>query len=148
MTGAGEADAPGMVRVGLGVALALALGWALLGRGGDARAVTSCLEKAGATVTESPRFGQMFPYAIAVRTLDPVESYPELEGGHFYTVLYGNSRAMLFVGRDADAAETFESTLDSLVANEGGTMTSRRDGTSLLVWERQTSAPDIDACVG
>jgi hypothetical protein len=136
-----------MVRVGLGVALALALGWVFLGRGGDAKAVTSCLEKAGATVTESPRFGQLFPYAIAVRTLDRVESYPELEGGRFYNVAYGNDRAMLFVARDGDAAEAFESTLVSLLSKEGGTLTSRRDGKSLLVWERQTYAPDVDACV-
>ena len=69
-----------MVRIALGVVVALAVGWFVFGRGEDAAAVTDCLTDAGATVEESLRFAQLFPYAIAVRTLDRVEEYPELEG--------------------------------------------------------------------
>ena len=73
-----------MGRIALGVVLALALGWIMLGRGDDAAAgSTDCLTDAGATVEELLRFAQLFPYAIAVRTLDRVEEYPELEGARF-----------------------------------------------------------------
>ena len=78
-----------MRRVVAGVVLALAVGWFMFGRGDDAAAVTDCLTDAGATVEESLRFAQLFPYAIAVRTLDRVEEYPELEGARFYSVSYG-----------------------------------------------------------
>jgi hypothetical protein len=76
-----------MRRIALGVVLAVAVGWFMFGRGGDAAAVTDCLTNAGAAVEESPRFAQVFPYAIAARSLDRVESYPELEDAHFYFVI-------------------------------------------------------------
>lgn len=136
-----------MGRIALGVALALAVGWFMFGRGNDAAAVTDCLTDAGATVEESLRFAQLFPYAIAVRTLDRVEEYPELEGARFYSVSYGKSRAILFIGKGDEAATAFESTLVHLVSGEGQTMSSRRSGKALLVWERATYAPDIDACL-
>jgi hypothetical protein len=127
--------------------LALGIGWFVFGRSGDAGAVTDCLADAGATVEESARFAQLFPYAIAVRTLDRVEEYPELEGAKFYSVRYGQSRAILFIGKGDEAAAAFESTLAHLVSSEGQTMSSRRSGEALLVWERSTYAPDIDACL-
>jgi hypothetical protein len=136
-----------MGRIALGVVLALALGWFMFGRGGDAAAVTDCLTDAGATVEESPRFAQLFPYAIAVRTLDRVEQYPELKGAKFYSVLYGGNRAILFIGKGDEAAAAFESTLAHLVGGEGETTSSRRSGKALLVWERATYAPDVDACL-
>ena len=82
-------------------------------------AVTDCLTDAGATVEESLRFAQLFPYAIAVRTLDRVEEYPELEGARFFSVRYGESRAILFIGKGDEAATAFESTLVHLMAIEG-----------------------------
>ena len=118
----------------------------MFGRGGDAAAVTDCLSDAGATVDESEQFGRVFPYAIAVRSLDRVQSYPELEGAKFYSVNYGTNRALLFVGEGDDDAEAFEKTLGGMVGAEGGTMTSLRSGKALLVWERQTYAPAIDGC--
>jgi hypothetical protein len=135
-----------MGRIALGVALALAAGWFMFGRGGDAAAMTDCLTDAGATVEESPRFTQLFPYAIAVRTLDRVEEYPELEGAKFYSVRYGADRAILFIGKGDEASTAFESTLARLVGAEGQTMSSRRSGKALLVWERETYAPEINAC--
>ena len=125
----------------------VALGWFMFGRGGDAEAVTDCIADAGATVQENPRFGQMFPYAIAVRSLDRVESYPELEGARFYFVTYGSDRAMLFVGKGDDEAEAFETTLRGMVAQEGGAFSARRGGKTLLVWEHPTVAPAIDDCI-
>jgi hypothetical protein len=135
-----------MRRIAIGVALALAVGWFTFGRGGDAAAVTDCLTDAGATVEESLRFAQLFPYAIAVRTLDRVEEYPELEGAKFYSVRHGSNRAILFLGRGDEASTAFESTLAGLVGDEGQTMSSRRSGKALLVWERETYASEIDAC--
>jgi hypothetical protein len=127
--------------------LALAAGWFMFGRGGDAAAVTGCLTDAGASVEESPRFAQLFPYAIAVRTLDRVEEYPELEGAKFYSVRYGSDRAILFIGKGDEASTAFESTLVHLVGREGTTtMSSRRSGKALLVWERETYAPEINDC--
>ena len=136
-----------MGRIALGVTLALAAGWFMFGRGGDAAAVTDCLTDAGATVEESPRFGQLFPYAIAARTLDRVEQYPELEGAHFYSVRYGSGRAILFIGKGDEASASFESRLAGLVSREGQTMSSRRSGKALLVWERATYAPEVDTCL-
>jgi len=130
----------------MGVALALVVGWFMFGRGGDAAAVTDCLADAGAEVEESPRFAQVFPYAIAVRSLDRVQSYPELDGAKFYSVLYGSDRALLFVGKEDGDAEAFEQTLGGLVGAEGGTMLSRRSDKALLVWERATYAPDLESC--
>ena len=135
-----------MGRIGLGIALAVAVGWFMFGRGGDAAAVTDCLTDAGASVEESTRFAQLFPYAIAVRTLDRVEEYPELDGARFYSVRYGSDRAILFIGKGDEAATAFESTLAGLVGGEGQTMSSRRSGKALLVWERATYAPALDAC--
>jgi hypothetical protein len=135
-----------MGRIALGVALALAVGWFALFRGGDAAAMTDCLADAGATVEESERFAQLFPYAIAVRTLERVEEYPELEGAKFYSVRYGSARAILFIGKGDEASTAFESTLAGLVGAEGQTMSSRRSGRALLVWERETYAPEINAC--
>ena len=135
-----------MGRIALGVALALVLGWFVFARGGDAAAMTDCLTGAGATVEESERFGQLFPYAIAARTLDRVEEYPELDGATFYSVRYGSDRAILFIGKGDEASAAFESTLSGLVGAEGQTVSSRRSGKTLLVWERTTYAPDIDAC--
>ena len=137
-----------MVRIGIGIAVVAAGAWLLLGRGSDAEAVTKCLGKAGATVTESPRFAQVFPYAIAARSLEPVQKYPETDGARFYSVLYGGNRAMLFVAKNADSAEAFESTLVTLVAKEGGTVSSQRSGKTLLVWERPTLATAVDHCIG
>jgi hypothetical protein len=135
-----------MGRIALGVALALAAGWFVFFRGGDAAAMTDCLADAGATVEESERFAQLFPYAIAVRTLERVEEYPELDGANFYSVRYGGNRAILFIGKGDEASTAFESTLVSLVQAEGMTMSSRRSGKALLVWERETYAPEMDAC--
>ena len=136
-----------MGRIGLGIALAVAVGWFMFGRGGDAAAVTDCLTDAGATVEESEEFARVFPYAIAVRSLDRVQSYPELDGAHFYFVIHGSDRAMLFVGKGNDAAEAFETTLSGMVAQKGDTLTARRAGKAVLVWERPTYAPEIDACI-
>jgi hypothetical protein len=136
-----------MARIALGVVLALAVGWFMLGRGDDAAAVTDCLADAGASVEESPRFAQLFPYAIAARTLDRVEEYPELDGAKFYSVRYGSDRAILFIGKGDEASTAFESTLAGLVSREGQTMSSRRSGRALLVWERPTYAPAIDGCL-
>ncbi len=136
-----------MGRIALGIALVLAVGWFMFGHGGEAAAVTDCLTDAGATVEESPRFGQLFPYAIAARTLDRVEQYPELDGARFYSVSYGKSRAILFIGKGDEASAAFESTLAGLVSGEGQTMSSRRSGKALLVWERATYAPEVDACL-
>ena len=135
-----------MGRIALGVVLALAVGWFMFGRGGDAAAVTDCLSDAGATVEESEEFARVFPYAIAVRTLDRVEDYPELDGAHFYSVVYGGDRAILFIGKGDEAAAAFESTLTGLVGAEGQTLSSRRSGKALLVWERSTYAPTVDSC--
>jgi hypothetical protein len=135
-----------MGRIGLGIALAVAVGWFMFGRGGDAAAVTDCLTDAGASVEESEEFARLFPYAIAVRTLDRVEDYPELDGAHFYSVVYGSQRAILFIGKGDEAATSFESTLTGLVGDEGQAMSSRRSGKALLVWERATYAPALDAC--
>ena len=99
--------------------LALAVGWFMFGRGDDAAAITDCLTDAGATVEESLRFAQLFPYAIAVRTLDRVEEYPELDGAKFYSVRYGADRAILFIGKGDEASTAFESTLARLVGVEG-----------------------------
>ena len=136
-----------MGRIALGVVLALAVGWYMFGRGGDAAAVTDCLTDAGATVDESNEFARVFPYAIAVRTLERVQEYPELDGAKFYSVRYGSDRAILFIGRGDEASAAFESTLVSLVQREGTTMSSRRSGKALLVWERATYAPSIEACI-
>ena len=136
-----------MARVGIGIALAMAAGWFMFGRGDDAEAVTECIKKAGASVTESPRFGQVFPYAIALRGPDRVQSYPELEGARFYFVVFGSDRAMLFVGKGDHEAEVFEGTLRSLAAQDGGTMQARRAGKTLLVWESTTAWPSIDGCI-
>jgi hypothetical protein len=135
-----------MGRIGLGIVLALAVGWFMFGRGGDAVAVTDCLTDAGATVQESEDFARVFPYAIAVRTLDRVEEYPELDDAHFYSVVYGSERAILLIGKGDEAAAAFESTLASIVSGDGRTMSSRRSGKALLVWERATYAPAIDGC--
>ncbi|HEU0305322.1 MAG TPA: hypothetical protein VFR32_12150 [Gaiellaceae bacterium] len=140
------ADTVGMARIGIGLAVVVALGWFLFGRGDNASAVTDCLKDAGATVDESEEFARVFPYAIAVRSLDRVQSYPELDGARFYSVAYGNDRALLFVGQGDDDAAAFEQTLGGLVGGEGGTMSSLRTGKALLVWERPTYAPDIDGC--
>ena len=136
-----------MVRIALGVVAALAVGWFVFGRGEDAAAVTDCLTDAGATVEESLRVAQRFPDASAVRTLDRVEEYPELEGAQVFSVRYGESRAILFIGKADEAATAFESTLVHLMAAEGNTMSSRRAGKALLVWQRATYAPEIDACL-
>ena len=135
-----------MGRIALGAALALAVGWFAFFHGGDAAAMTDCLADAGATVEESERFAQLFPYAIAVRTLERVEEYPELDGAKFYSVRYGSDRAILFIGNGDEASAAFESTLAGLVGAEGQTMSSRRSGNALLVWERETYAPEINAC--
>jgi hypothetical protein len=136
-----------MARIGIGIALAVVVGWFMFGRGDDAEAVTACIEKAGAAVTESPRFGHVFPYAIALRRSDNVQSYPELEGAHFYFVIYGSDRAMLFLGKGDDEAEAFEGTLRSLAAQNGDTVQARRAGKTLLVWEHPTAWPSIDGCI-
>ena len=136
-----------MGRIAVVALVVLGLGWFMFGRGGDAAAVTDCLTDAGATVEESLRFAQLFPYAIAVRTLERVEEYPELEGAKFYSVRYGSDRAILFIGKGDEASTAFESTLASLVQDEGTTMSSRRSGRALLVWERPTHAPAIDGCL-
>ena len=60
---------------------------------------------------------------------------------------YGESRAILFIGKADEAATAFESTLVHLMAAEGNTMSSRRAGKALLVWQRATYAPEIDACL-
>ncbi len=135
-----------MGRIAVVALVVLGLGWFMFGRGEDAAAVTDCLADAGASVEESPRFGQVFPYAIAARTLDRVEEYPELDGAKFYSVRYGESRAILFIGKGDEASTAFESTLASLVQREGATMSSQRSGKALLVWERATFAPDLNAC--
>ena len=136
-----------MARIGIAIALAVAVGWFMFGRGDDAQAITDCIEKAGASVTESPRLAQVFPYAIALRGSDRVQSYPELEGAHFYVVLYGSDRAMLLVGKGEHEAEAFESTLRTLAAADGDTLTARRAGRALLVWERPTAWPSVDDCI-
>jgi hypothetical protein len=136
-----------MGRVALALALVVGVGWFMFGRGGDAAAVTDCLTDAGATVEESPRYAQLFPYAIAARTLEPVEEYPELDGATFYSLSYGSERAILFIGKGDEASAAFESTLVHLVAGEGTTMSSRRSGKALLVWERETYAPEINRCL-
>ena len=136
-----------MARIAIAVAVAAAVGWFMFGRSDDATAVTDCISDAGATVEENGRFGQVLPYAIAVRSLDRVHSYPELEGARFYFVTYGSDRAMLFVGKGDDEADAFETTLRGMVAQEGGTFAARRAGRTLLVWERPTAAPAIDACI-
>ena len=59
---------------------------------------------------------------------------------------YGSDRAILFIGKGDEAATAFESTLVNLVGAEGNTMSSRRSGKALLVWERATYAPDLNAC--
>lgn len=135
-----------MGRVALALALVAAVGWFMFGRGGDAAAVTDCLSDAGATVDESEQFARVFPYAIAVRSLDRVQSYPELEGAKFYSVMYGSNRALLFVGDGDGDAEAFEKTLGAMVGAEGGTMTSLRSGKALLVWERAIYAPEVNRC--
>ena len=135
-----------MGRVALALLVAVALGWFMFGRGGDAAAVTDCLSDAGATVDEAEQLARVFPYAIAVRSLDRVQSYPELEGAKFYSVIYGSDRALLFVGEGDEDAEAFEKTLGGMVGAEGGTMTSLRSGKALLVWERATYAPAVDEC--
>ena len=135
------------MRVALAAAAIFVIGWFLLARSGDAQAVSACLEKAGAEVHESPRFVQVFPYAIAVRSLDRVESYPELEGARFYFILYGSDRAMLFVGKGAAEAEAFETTLRTLLAEEGVAFSGRRAGNALLVREHEASWPSLDACL-
>ena len=135
-----------MARIGVAVAIVAAAGWFMFGKGGDAAAVTDCLSEAGATVDESEQFARVFPYAIAVRSLDRVQSYPELEDARFYSVRYGSDRALLFVGKGDEDAEAFEGTLSSMVGAEGGTMTSLRSGKAFLVWERATYAPAIDDC--
>jgi hypothetical protein len=94
-----------VARVGIGIALVVVVGWLFLGRGGEAEAVTDCIRHAGAAVEESPRFAQVFPYAIALRSADGVQSYPELDGARFYMVLYGSDRGLLFVGKGDDEAE-------------------------------------------
>ena len=137
-----------MGRIAVVVLVVLGLGWFMFGRGSDAEAVTDCLADAGATVEESTRFAQLFPYAISARTLERVEEYPELDGAKFYSVRYGSDRAILFVGKGDDASTAFESTLAGLVSREGQTMSSRRSGRALLVWERPTYAPAIDGCLG
>ena len=119
----------------------------MFGRGSDAEAVTDCLADAGATVEESPRFAQLFPYAIAARTLERVEEYPELEGRSSTPCATGSDRAILFIGKGDEASTAFESTLAGLVSREGQTMSSRRSGRALLVWERPTYAPAIDGCL-
>ena len=55
---------------------------------------------------------------------------------------------MLFLGKGDDQAKAFETTLRGMVAQEGGAFTARRAGKTLLVWERPTVAPEIDACIG
>ena len=75
-----------------------------------------------------------------------VEEYPELKGARFYSVRYGSDRAILFIGKGDEASAAFESTLAGLVGREGQTISSRRSGKALLVWERETYAPDINAC--
>ena len=60
---------------------------------------------------------------------------------------YGNSRAILFIGKGDEAATAFESTLVHLVGREGNTMSSRRSGKALLIWERAAYAPEVDACL-
>jgi hypothetical protein len=135
-----------MGRIALVALVVLGLGWFMFTRGGDSKAVTDCLTDAGATVEESPRFAQLFPYAIAVRTLERVDDYPELDGAKFYSVRYGSDRAILFIGKGDEAATAFESTLVHLVGAEGSTMSSRRSGKALLVWERATYAPDLNVC--
>jgi hypothetical protein len=136
-----------MARIGIGIALALTVGWFMFGRGDDAAAVTDCIEKAGASITESSRYAQVFPYAIALQGADRVQSYPELDGARFYFVVYGSDRAMLFVGKGDHEAEAFEGTLRSLVAQNGDTMQARRAGNTLLVWESPTAWPSIDGCI-
>lgn len=118
-----------MGRIALGVVLALAVGWLMFGRGDDAAAVTDCLTDAGASVEEC------------------VEEYPELDGPKFYSVRYGSHRAILFIGKGDEASTAFESTLASLVQSEGQTMSTRRSGRALLVWERETYAPELNACL-
>ena len=83
MIGRRPADTAEMGRVALALLVAVALGWFMFGRGGDAAAVTDCLSDAGATVDEAEQLARVFPYAIAVRSLDRVQSYPELEGAKF-----------------------------------------------------------------
>lgn len=134
-------------RIGIGIALVAAVVWFLFGRGDDADAVTSCMRKAGATVEQSPRFAQLFPYAMALGGTDGVQSYPELSGGKMYSVRSGSGALLLFVGRDEDAARTFESTLVSFAASGGVTLPSRRSGKVLLVRASGTTEPELDACV-
>ena len=136
-----------MARIGIGLALVAALGWFLFGRGGEVEAVTNCMEKAGATVEESPHFAQLFPYAMALGEMDRVKSYPELDKAHIYSVRYGDDRALLFVGDNEDGARQFESLLSSLAASGGMTLPSRRAGKLLLVWTAPAAPGSVDDCI-
>jgi hypothetical protein len=69
-----------MARIGIGVVLAVVVGWFMFGRGDDAEAVTACIEGRG--VSHAAIWAGLpirdRPAGIRQRAV-----YPELEGAHF-----------------------------------------------------------------
>jgi len=135
------------------MAIALVAGIAafiLLGRDDKAEAVRSCIEKAGATVEESPNAKQIFPYLLAIGAGTSVQSMPELDDASVYGVRYGDGEALLFFARDGEDAGSLEQTLVGFGAGGGVDVPSSRAGKVLLVWTVPVSgaaSSPLDACI-
>lgn len=138
-----------MAKLSIGLALVVAVGaFFVFGRESKARAVSECVEKAGAMVTKSRHFQELFPYFMAVGESTRVRSFPELERATVYGVQYGEGEALLFVGKDSEAAQSFEQTLIDFGASGGVDIPSRRADNVLLLWTVPTAASaPVDECI-
>jgi hypothetical protein len=122
----------GRIVIGL-VVLVLAAVLYLQIRDDAAAGIRECMTKAGATIQESERFEQAFPYLEAASTGERVKDHPELDGAKTYAVKSGEAQALLFVGKSQSDAQAFERTLRGLGWSLADAH-SRRAGSVLLLW--------------
>jgi hypothetical protein len=132
------------------VLIAAGAGFLLLRGDDDAKAVRSCLEKAGATVQRAPHAKQVFPYALALGSGERVEPFPGLDRASVYGIRFGRGEALLFFAHDSSDARRIEETLVDFGARGGVNIPTRRAGKTLLVWtvpvSTATSWP-LDSCI-
>ncbi len=144
-----------MLKLGVAAVGVVALGVFFLHRGGDSKAakVSSCLEKAGASVQASTFFEDSLTSAAAQEGGPAPEfarnAFRELDR-RIYDVTFADGTAFLFVARSGHEAAAFESRLSETGAAYG-TMPVQRVGNVLVLWPQTPSAATsatVEHCLG